>query len=108
MFYLVAIGDALGVPYEFSRTTHKIEYSKYLNNTPFDIQFQFAKTHVPACSVSDDTFMTLALLKALVKNRMRYRKEDVLLEYMNFANNCFMLGRNTRKLLKNIKTNKWI
>jgi ADP-ribosylglycohydrolase len=48
--------------------------------------------------------MTIALLKSIISNNLKYDKEDVITSYMSFANTCFMLGRNTRKLFKGIKT----
>jgi ADP-ribosyl-[dinitrogen reductase] hydrolase len=102
----VALGDALGIPYEFSKITPVIAYSRYVNNIPFVIHFQFADTNIPANSVSDDTEMTLALLQSLSENKWNYEKDNVLINYMNFANTTKMLGRNTRKLLKGIKTLK--
>lgn len=105
LFTGIILGDALGIPYEFSRISPKIEYSRLINQTPFTIQWQFAKTEISGCSVSDDTEMTLALLKSLVKNK-KYDKSDVILSYEDFANNTKMLGRNTRKLFKGIKTVK--
>jgi ADP-ribosyl-[dinitrogen reductase] hydrolase len=105
MFYGVALGDALGLPYEFKRISPKIEYSRYINKVPFAIQFRFAAISVKSCSVSDDTEMTLALLKSIYKHE-KYDKIDVILSYENFANNTNMLGKNTRKLFKGVKTLK--
>jgi ADP-ribosyl-[dinitrogen reductase] hydrolase len=104
MFYGVALGDALGVPTEFYRITPKMIYSPYINEIPFEIKFQFASIKVPARSVSDDTEMTIALLESIVSNNFNYNKDDVIKYYMKFANTCFMLGKNTRKLFKGIKT----
>jgi ADP-ribosylglycohydrolase len=104
MFMLLSLGDALGVPYEFFRIEPKIEHSKKLNETPFVIHFRFADTHVPGGSVSDDTEMTCALLKALRCNDYKYDSEIVLLNYMEWANRSKMLGKNTRKLFKGVRT----
>jgi ADP-ribosylglycohydrolase len=49
--------------------------------------------------------MTLALLKSIVVQK-KYNTDDVICSYMDFANNINMLGRNTRKLFKGIKTVK--
>jgi ADP-ribosylglycohydrolase len=100
----VALGDALGIPTEFTRTEPKMSYSEYVNTISFSIKFQYASINVPAASVSDDTEMTLSLLECLVKNSMTYYENKVIKSYINFANTSKMLGRNTRKLFKGIKT----
>lgn len=105
--YGLAIGDALGVPLEFSRITPKLSYTGLINSEhQLTIQWQFATSKVKPASVSDDTQMTLALLKALVSKNLKYDKDTVIMNYLQFANESSFLGRNTRKLFKGIKTLK--
>lgn len=106
MFYGLAIGDALGVPYEFRSFNPKLEYTGLLHQVDGFIQFRFAKILVPKNSPSDDTRMTLALLKGLdSEDEYKYSKK-VLEEYLKWANAESMLGKNTRKLLKGVTTIK--
>jgi len=115
MLFGLAMGDALGVPHEFYRSKFidqsgeegKFEYSGYIN-TKFDlhVRFQFTTTVIPAGSVSDDTEMTLALVKCLKENDYVYDEDKVALAYMKWANQCKMCGRNTRQLFKGVKTLK--
>jgi ADP-ribosyl-[dinitrogen reductase] hydrolase len=106
MFYGLAIGDSIGMPLEFFNTTPKFSFSPYINTVPFDINFQFASIHVDAPTVSDDTEMTLALLKSLLNSDMKYSSENSVKEYLIFGNTSKMLGRNTRKLFKGVTTIK--
>jgi ADP-ribosylglycohydrolase len=104
MFSLVALGDVLGIPFEFKRMTPKIDYSPYINTIPFEIHFQFANLKIKPGQVSDDTEMTFALFSTLVANNYVYNKENIIMAYMDFANQASMLGKNTRRLFKGIKT----
>lgn len=100
----VILGDVLGSPHEFVYNsldyTGKIEYeiehrSRFLGIRN-GVLGQF----------TDDTDMTISMIKAIWKNNGIYDREMVLKEYLNFANGCSFLGRNTRYLFKGIKTIK--
>jgi ADP-ribosyl-[dinitrogen reductase] hydrolase len=114
MIYGLMIGDALGVPLEFSRAKPKLEYTGIINTEHAQtIQWQWAKTTIPPASTSDDTAMSLALFEALLDNDLKYDSERVALAYMKFANTIETgLGRNTRRLFHGVKTyrgylNRW-
>jgi len=107
MLYAIAIGDALGIPFEFKNSTPKLTYDPVLPDVDINIRFnQFHSVTMKSCSPSDDTEMTLALLFSLIANRMKYVLSDTLLNYMKWANLCSMLGKNTSKLLKGVTTIK--
>lgn len=72
---------------------------------PQKIQFQFAALTINPGSVSDDTNMTLALLKTLIKDKFKYIENHVILAYMEFAEKQkWMMGKNTKALFKGVKT----
>lgn len=107
MLYGLALGDAMGVSTEFSRTSPKMKYDGYIPTIPFDIRFNaYYALKVNPGSVSDDTEMSIALLRGLVKKDMKYDRDTVLKNYMEWANSGVMLGKNTRKLLKGVATIK--
>jgi len=102
----VCIGDALGMNMEFKRVQPHQVYTGLVPNTPWQIRFRFQVKNIPPASVSDDTEMTLVLLESLLKNQ-KYVRDDVLLGYLKWANNGNpMMGRNTRMLMKGVKTVK--
>lgn len=107
MLYGLALGDAMGISTEFSRTTPKMTYDGYIPTIPFEVRFnQFFSHKISPGSVSDDTEMSLALLRALLSNDMKFHRDTVLKNYMEWANSGAMLGKNTRKLFKGVKTIK--
>lgn len=106
MIYGVSLGDALGLPYEFYTITPKIPYTGKIYNQKLTIQFQFVSLEIPPASFTDDTEMSIVLLKHLIQNNLKIQKDKLILEYMNWANIAKMLGKNTRALLKGIKTLK--
>ena len=108
MLYGVAMGDALGIPHEFSRVSPKIKYTGIINTQhTLSVQFRFVSTTILPGSVSDDTLMTVALLESIVANKMVYDPDKTVLYYMDFANNVRTgMGKNTRKLFSGVKTVK--
>lgn len=97
----VLLGDALGAPLEFN---HKQEYSGKLEfETKINTRFQGTKV-LPAGSITDDSNMTLCLLNSINRNGGKYNREDVIISYMNWANSTWMMGNNTKSLLKGVKT----
>jgi len=93
----VALGDALGAPFEFCRAKCKqfdgrlMGVSKRYNQ--WNMQFELAHGQV-----TDDTEMTIAAFETIVQG---YTPEKALKAYHEFVNSgtCCM-GNNTRKLLQ--------
>lgn len=100
----VALGDALGVPTEFRNTTPKMIYNGLIPDHAFKIRFRFTQKEVAPGSISDDTEMTLALLRGLLSQGMQYDRNTIISSYIVWANQSQNLGRNTRRLFKGIKT----
>lgn len=102
MIYGLAVGDALGAPREFFRSTPKLPYAGLINTKhTITIQFQFANLYLPPATVTDDTMMSLALLESLLDNDLKYDEKSVCVAYWKFANaQKTGLGRNTRALFK--------
>lgn len=96
----VALGDALGTPHEFFSNdyTGKLEYKVKSKR-------RFKEPLVGVVGqVSDDTEMTLTLLDQLLEDE-GYNQNNVILSYIEWANSdCRFLGKNTRALLKGIKS----
>lgn len=101
----LAIGDALGAVYEFRSMTPKVIYTGIIPRDNFRIDFQYASRPHKGGAVTDDTQMTIALLRSLHKNG-RYQREDIIQSYMNWANGDVPIGRNTRAHFKGVKTIK--
>ncbi len=98
----VALGDALGVPHEFHWTTTE-SYTGVLQH-----RLQFRRKYQPSVllgvgQVSDDTEMTLALARCLVRVG-HWNREEVAKSYMTWANSAMSIGRNTRQLFKGVRT----
>jgi len=105
MFMGGFIGDALGAPFELRGSINIVNYTGLLQY-PIVIRnrFQNEPTTYQVGTFTDDSQMTLYLIKSIINNKGKYIKDKVTLSYMEFANQTKMLGRNTRKLLKGIKT----
>lgn len=102
----IALGDVSGAMHEFKNQT-KQSYQKYFSNYKDSIvRFRFCSMTIESGMVTDDTEMTMCLFNHIIDNKWNYNKNDVILEYIKWANNTKMLGRNTRYLFKNIKTIK--
>lgn len=101
----VMIGDALGFPFEFkfkdlSEFDGKIKYE-----TEHQSRFGGKKIYSVG-QITDDTEMTLALFTSLIETNLIYNKNNTIMKYFSFSNTCPMMGKNTRKMLKGIKTIK--
>lgn len=96
-FIGVALGDALGVPHEFSS---KLPYTGILSHS-FELKTRFQGSYKLAVGqYSDDTEMMLCLTRSLVENK-GYDQKKVVQEYIKWAHSGTpMMGRNTRELLK--------
>ncbi len=91
----VALGDTLGAAHEFD--TRK-PYTGVVQPYVFRSQWQ-GSVDFPAGIPTDDTQMTLALLRTLIKNRLNYVQDDVILAYMHWANGFPLARRDTEKKL---------
>lgn len=104
IFIGAALGDALGAPHEF-KYHHSNKYTGILHHRfKFNSRYQPTKYLVPG-QTTDDTEMTLALAHSMIRNN-GYNKDDVILSYEKWANNSVLVGVNTRKLFKGVKTVK--
>lgn len=102
MFTAHAIGDALGFPHEF-KCNANTPYTGWLQHHPFHTsRFQGRKDYKIG-QVSDDTEMTLALLRTIIKDG-GYNTVNVALAYMAWANTNPPIGVNTRERFKGVKT----
>lgn len=100
----VAYGDALGAPCEFNGkgpyVPDCIDESWFFEKRN---QYNFMVKHQPG-QVTDDTEMTIALLRAL---RRGYSKSTAIEEYHRFANSgTYSLGTNTKTLFHGYKSTK--
>ena len=98
-----ALGDAMGAPYEF--VYNKKQEITDLITLQQRHRSQWQGTRMSALGqVTDDTEMSLALYSCLLEHN-RYNKNEVILSYLKWCNhsNTF-LGKNTRALMKGVKT----
>src|SRR5437868_1005143 len=99
-----AVGDALGAPHEFM-SQRSVPYTGLLTERT-QVRTRWQGTFTLALGqITDDTEMTLILARSLVQ-KQGYNREAVLKEYMRWANEMKLLGRNTRELFKGVKTIK--
>jgi ADP-ribosyl-[dinitrogen reductase] hydrolase len=97
----LAVGDALGVPHEFKTQKNNV-YTGLLEIIPV-FSFRSGKRTDVIGQYSDDTEMTLTLLRSIVENK-GYKRDSVISAYMNWAMTAKAMGKNTRALFKGIKT----
>lgn len=105
MVYGVAIGDALGAPFEFTRVSPKLKYNGILQDESVYVQFQYHKLEIKPWSFTDDTEMMIVLLKSIFENK-GYDRNDTILRYLKWAQKSGFMGKNTRELMKGVKTVK--
>ena len=105
--YGVAIGDALGAPYEFRRASPKLDYNGILVDQNVYVKLQYSTIIIRPYTVTDDTEMTLTLLASILE-KGKYDRDDVISRYLEWANaeHTTFMGRNTRTLMKGVKTIK--
>lgn len=104
-FIAMALGDALGVPHEFSQTnqyTGRLQYRlKYLR------QFQ-PPLILGLGQYSDDTEMAIALARALIEGK-GWNRKMVIRAYIDWANsNMPLMGKHTRELFKDKTYDKYV
>lgn len=99
-----ALGDALGAPHEFRYHKDNVYTGLLTLRFKFNVRYQPTKWLVPG-TTTDDTEMTLVLAQSLIKNK-GYNRDHIILGYEAWANSTSMVGINTRKLFKGVKTVK--
>lgn len=105
MFIGHFLGDALGVPHEF-KCNALTPYTGKLEHEGFIINRFHGKMTIPVGSCSDDTAMTLCLLRQILKDN-EYNRVNVCMAYMTWANSgTWVMGINTKALFKGVKTFK--
>lgn len=104
-FSALMLGDALGAPYEFKADSQR----RYDGEDPLALPLRIYNRYrhdfrvgVPG-QITDDSEMTMAVLRALVSDKKDYRT-SLLTQFLDWANSGSMLGRNTRSLFKGVKT----
>jgi ADP-ribosylglycohydrolase len=100
------LGDSIGAQYEF-KFNKKREYIRDFVYVPRTIsRFQGERCAVLG-QFTDDTDMSLTLLRHLQNNSFIYDKDKAIMGYMTWANSRpFGMGKTTKKLLHGIKTVK--
>ena len=100
----VALGDALGAPFEFRNSLPVTKYNGTLcYQNVMHSQFQGTR-HMVIGQATDDTEMTLTLAHSLITEG-KYDKNKLILSYETWANSGNIgMGTNTRALFKGIKT----
>jgi len=101
-------GDALGAPHEFYKWNRNTVYTGKLEIQPYrqrDARFSSPDNRVltlPIGSVTDDTQMTITLIKTLINNDGVYIKDDTILAYSKWTHSGPQdIGTNTRYLFTN-------
>lgn len=99
------LGDALGAPHEF-RCNSKTPYTGILEHSAFNVNRFQGKRELQIGQITDDSEMTITLLRSLIENQ-GYCRDKIILAYLEWANSgIWMMGNNTRHLFKGIKTIK--
>jgi ADP-ribosylglycohydrolase len=105
MFAGLMLGDASGAPFEFYKWNRNTVYTGRLEIAPYRQRdarrFPEGQREVisPIGSVTDDTQMTIALIKCLIKNKGKYDRDEAIIAYTRWVQ-CKPqdLGTNTRYL----------
>jgi len=106
MFYGGALGDALGLPFEFRYSLPISDYHGKLEYKPMTISRPYGKRYAVVGQTSDDTDMTLALCYSIIESG-GYDPDTAILHYQRWANSKPLgMGRNTSALFKGVTTTK--
>lgn len=97
-----ALGDSLGVPMEFYFHRNNV-YTGILYIAP-EFHFRCGTRTDVIGQISDDSEMTLANIRAVIKTNGKYNREQTIIKYMEWASTSKAIGINTRKLFKGVKT----
>lgn len=99
------LGDALGAPHEFY-CNRGIPYTGKLEHQAFKInRYTGEKTSLKVGQVTDDSEMTIILLRSLIRWQ-GYNTEATVRDYMSWAVHAPFLGTNTRELFREAGTRK--
>lgn len=92
VFYGAALGDALGVPFEFYLNVDKWE-KKIIPN--------YKNKHGTNShgTISDDTEMAICIITSLNDNNLNYNYDHLMNRYIKWARRSFNAGKNTKALL---------
>lgn len=106
LFAGLFLGDALGAPHEF-KVNINVKYTGILCHRGFMLTRFQGKKELEVGQVTDDSEMSLALLRQLIQDHGKYVCNHVIISYLEWANSKgWMMGINTRTLLRGIKTIK--
>uniref|UniRef100_A0A6C0CB47 ADP-ribosylglycohydrolase n=1 Tax=viral metagenome TaxID=1070528 RepID=A0A6C0CB47_9ZZZZ len=102
MFAGFFIGDQNGAPYEFYKWNHDRIYTDKITLEPYRKTMYGQEKRAPLGSVTDDTQMTIALLKMLLDNNMKYDREEAIIAYGRWVNSKpHDIGINTKFVFAN-------
>lgn len=102
----VILGDVLGAPFEFRNTSPKLKWTGLVAEVPVTIHFKYHSLTLEAGSVTDDSEMSIQLLKSIL-DEGTYDVDKVIKNYLDWANlKNTPLGKNTRNLMKGVTTVK--
>lgn len=100
------LGDSLGAQYEFRFNKSRC-YKRDFAYVPRTISRYQGERYGVLGQWTDDTEMSLCILRSLQKTDFEYNIDSVLHGYLQWANSKpFGMGKTTRTLLYGIKTNK--
>ena len=108
MFAGLILGDALGAPHEFYKWNRNTIYTGKLEIQPYrqkDARYNKPEErdlYQPIGSVTDDTQMTIALMKCITNDQGKYIRDNVILCYADWTHSGPSdIGKNTRFLFTN-------
>jgi ADP-ribosyl-[dinitrogen reductase] hydrolase len=104
----LALGDALGAPYESLRGGRPLaDFSGKIAHPITRFSRYHGRRESAVGQVTDDTEMALALALSLAESGGAFVERRAVEGYIAWANSgCWFLGNNTRKLFKGISTYK--
>ena len=104
----MALGDALGAPFEFHKSQKLSNYTGKLDLPSRRYLMYKGCFKYQVGQITDDTEMALCIINSLIKNNGKYCEDDTIMNYLEWANskNNYSMGKNTKKLFKGIKTIK--
>src|SRR5436853_7681534 len=105
MFMGAFLGDSLGAPHEF-KCNSKVLYTGLLQHRAFMTSQYQGKKELEVAQCTDDSELTITLLRTIIADK-GYNKDNVIKAYLTWANSkVWMMGKNTRALLKGVTTLK--
>jgi ADP-ribosylglycohydrolase len=98
------IGDALGAPHEFDKKQELVYTGSLIHSINRYDRYRDTTKIYPPGSVTDDTGMTMALIRSILSTNGVYDRDTTILTYMRWANGDLDgttkmgMGKNTRAL----------